>query len=95
MPPAARVADLHLCPLVTPPPHVGGPIIGPGASTVLVGGLPAAIVGDEATCVGAVDSLVTGSATVKIMGVPAVRLGDTTAHGGKVVTGMFTVNIGG
>lgn len=82
-------------PTVPPVPHVGGPIIGPGAPTVRIGGLPAAIVGDEATCTGPPDSLVTGSATVKIMGVPAVRMGDTTAHGGKVVLGLFTVNIGG
>jgi uncharacterized Zn-binding protein involved in type VI secretion len=99
LPAAARVTDLHLCPMVDPTvppiPHVGGPIIGPGAPTVLIGGLAAAIVGDEATCVGAVDSLVTGSATVNIMGMPAVRIGDTTAHGGKVVLGLFTVNIGG
>jgi len=76
-------------------PHIGGPILGPGAPTVMIMGLPAAIVGDEAFCIGPVDSLVKGSATVMIMGCPAVRVGDMTAHGGTVVLGAVTVNIGG
>jgi uncharacterized Zn-binding protein involved in type VI secretion len=99
MPPAARLTDMHICPMVTPGvppiPHVGGPILGPGAPTVLIMGLPAAIVGDTAVCVGPPDSLVKGSATVTIMGRPAVRLGDSTAHGGTVVLGAPTVMIGG
>ena len=65
MPPAARITDMHTCPMVTGiVPHVGGPIIGPGAPTVLIGMMPAAIVGDMVTCVGPPDSLVKGSATV-------------------------------
>lgn len=99
MPPAARVSDMHQCPMVTPGvppiPHVGGPISGPGAPTVLIGGLPAAKVGDLAVCVGPPDSIVKGSATVEIMGLPAARLGDQTAHGGAVVLGLPTVMIGG
>lgn len=81
-------------PGVPPIPHVGGPITGPGAATVLIGGLPAAKVGDMASCVGPPDALVKGSATVLIMGLPAVRMGDTTAHGGAIVGGLPTVMIG-
>jgi len=99
MPPAARITDMHTCPLQTPGvppiPHVGGPIVGPGAANVLIGGMPAAVVGDTATCVGPPDSLVQGSATVMIGGRPAVRMGDSTAHGGSVVLGNPTVVIGG
>jgi uncharacterized Zn-binding protein involved in type VI secretion len=76
-------------------PHVGGPIIGPGEPTVLIGKLPAAKVGDMVTCVGPPDSIVKGSSTVMIGGMPAARLGDTTAHGGSIVLGEFTVMIGG
>ena len=93
--PAARITDLHTCPMVTGVvPHEGGPIIGPGEPTVLIANLPAAVVGDQATCVGPPDSLVKGSATVLIGGKPAVRMGDSTAHGGTVVTGAPTVLIG-
>lgn len=76
-------------------PHVGGPVVGPGAPTVLIGNMPAAVVGDIVTCVGPPDTLVKGSATVLIAGKPAVRMGDTTAHGGVVVKGEPTVMIGG
>jgi len=82
-------------PAVVPIPHVGGPIVGPGVPTVLIGGLPASVVGDMLTCVGPPDSLVKGSATVMIGGRPAARIGDTTAHGGNIVLGCFTVMIGG
>jgi uncharacterized Zn-binding protein involved in type VI secretion len=96
MPPAARITDMHTCPMTTGPvPHVGGPIIGPGMPTVLIGGLPAALVGDLATCVGPPDSIVRGSATVLIGGRPAARMGDQTAHGGTIVLGFPTVLIGG
>jgi uncharacterized Zn-binding protein involved in type VI secretion len=99
MPPAARLTDFHQCPLQNPGPvpvpHVGGPILGPCAPTVLIGGLPAAKVGDIALCVGPPDAIVKGSATVKIMGLPAARLGDKTAHGGTVMVGFPTVMIGG
>jgi uncharacterized Zn-binding protein involved in type VI secretion len=96
MPPAARLTDMHTCPMTTGPvPHVGGPILGPGAPTVLIGGLPAARVGDMATCVGPPDSIIQGSGTVMIGGMPAARVGDATAHGGTIVLGEFTVIIGG
>ena len=99
MPPAARITDMHVCPMVTPGlppiPHVGGPIVGPGAPNVLIGGLPAAKVGDMCTCVGPPDTIVKGSVTVLIGGVPAARMGDTTAHGGTIVLGFPTVMIGG
>jgi uncharacterized Zn-binding protein involved in type VI secretion len=99
MPPAARVTDMHACPMVTPGlppiPHVGGPIVGPGVPTVLIGSLPAAVVGDNAVCVGPPDTIVKGSATVLIGGKPAARMGDTMAHGGSIVLGLPTVMIGG
>lgn len=97
--PAARLTDMHTCPKATPGlppiPHVGGPIIGPGAPTVLIGNLPAALVGDNAVCVGPPDAIIKGSATVMICGRPAARMGDTTAHGGSIVLGCPTVLIGG
>ena len=93
--PAARITDMHVCPMVTGTvPHVGGPILPPGEPTVLIGGLPAARVGDMATCVGPPDTIVAGSGTVMIGGMPAARLGDSTAHGGTIVLGEFTVLIG-
>lgn len=96
MPPAARITDMHVCPLVTGTvPHVGGPILPPGAPTVLIEGLPAARVGDLATCVGPPDTIAVGSGTVFIGGMPAARLGDSTAHGGTIVGGAPTVLIGG
>lgn len=96
MPSAARLNDMHTCPMVTGTvPHVGGPISGPGAATVLIGGLPAAVVGDMCVCTGPPDSIVKGSATVMIGGKPAARMGDSTAHGGSIVLGAPTVMIGG
>lgn len=99
MPPAARLTDMHVCPMVTPGvppiPHVGGPIIGPCVPTVLIGMLPAAVLTDNCVCVGPPDSIVMGSMTVLIGGKPAARIGDTCAHGGSIVMGMPTVMIGG
>ena len=97
MPPAARIGDMHVCPMVTPGtppvPHVGGPIT-IGCPTVIIGGMPAARVGDMCVCVGPPDSIAMGSFTVMIGGLPAARIGDLTAHGGSVVIGMPTVMIG-
>ena len=94
MPPAARVSDMHTCPLSNGPvPHVGGPILPPGAPTVLIGKLPAARVGDMCTCVGPPDVIAVGSTKVLIEGQPAARLGDQTAHGGVIVAGYPMVNI--
>ena len=93
--PAARLTDMHVCPLVTGlVPHVGGPIT-LGSPTVLIGNLPAARVSDMATCVGPPDVIAMGSATVLINGLPAARLGDQTAHGGTIVSGFPQVLIGG
>ncbi|MEM1205917.1 MAG: PAAR domain-containing protein [Acidobacteriota bacterium] len=96
MPPAARVTDMHVCPMVTGTvPHVGGPALPPGEPTVLVGGLPALRLGDLLTCTGPPDTVIAGSSTVFIGGLPAARLGDATAHGGTLVAGEPTVLIGG
>ena len=98
MPPAARITDMHTCPMQTPAvvpvPHVGGPITGPGCPTVIIGGLPAARVTDMATCVGPPDVIIKGSPTVLIGGMPAARMGDSTAHGGVIVLGHPTTMIG-
>lgn len=94
MPLAARVGDMHVCPMVTGTvPHVGGPVLPPGCPTVLIAGQPAARVGDMLTCSGPPDSIIMGSSTVMIGGMPAARMGDSTAHGGVVVAGCPTVNI--
>jgi uncharacterized Zn-binding protein involved in type VI secretion len=86
---------MHTCPMVTGTvPHVGGPVLPAGCPTVLIGSMPAARVGDMATCAGPPDSIVKGSATVLIGNMPAARLGDTTAHGGVITVGCPTVMIG-
>lgn len=86
---------MHVCPAANgPQPHVGGPVSGPGCATVLIGGMPAARVGDMAVCSGPPDAIIAGSATVMIGGVPAARQGDSTAHGGVIVIGCPTVIIG-
>ena len=96
MPPAARLTDLHTCPMVTVAvPHVGGPITSPGVPLVLIGGLPAAVVGDICTCVGPPDAIAMGEPTVQIGGRFAARMGDPTVHGGVIVMGCPTVLIGG
>jgi uncharacterized Zn-binding protein involved in type VI secretion len=87
---------MHTCPLVNGTvPHVGGPVLPPGAPTVMIGGMPAARVGDSLTCVGPPDTIAAGSGTVNIGGQPAARLGDSTAHGGSITVGCPTVIIGG
>ena len=97
--PAARMTDMHMCPMVTPGvppiPHVGGPIMPPCSPTVLIGCLPAARLTDMAMCVGPPDMIVKGSATVLINCLPAARVMDQTMHGGMIVMGMFTVLVGG
>jgi len=74
-------------------PHVGGPIA-MGFPTVMIGFMPAARVGDMATCVGPPDAIAMGSFTVMIGGMPAARLGDMTVHGGVVSVGFPQVMIG-
>jgi len=95
--PAARVTDMHACPMVSPGPipHVGGPILPPCAVTVLIGSLPAARVTDKAFCVGPPDTILKGSVTVLINKLPAARVLDVTMHGGTIVLGLPTVLIGG
>jgi uncharacterized Zn-binding protein involved in type VI secretion len=97
MPFAARVSDMHICPMVNPGgvPHVGGPVLPPGVVTVLIGGMPAATLGDMCICSGPPDSIIMGSGTVFIGGKPAARVGDSTAHGGTIILGCPTVIIGG
>ncbi|MES2554499.1 MAG: PAAR domain-containing protein [Bacteroidota bacterium] len=99
MPFAARLTDFHECPMQSPAPvpvpHVGGPIVGPGEPTVIIGNLPAARVGDMLVCVGPPDSIVKGSSNVMIGGMPAARVGDQTAHGGQILVGATNVVIGG
>lgn len=96
MPPAARIGDMHVCPMVTGVvPHVGGPILGPATPTVLIANMPAAVMGDSAVCVGPPDSIVKGSATVLIGNKPAARMGDSCAHGGAITLGCPNVLIGG
>ena len=97
MPPAARVSDMHSCPMINEGggPHVGGPILGPGMPTVLIGGLPAAVVGHSCTCTGPPHTAMMGSTTVLIGGKPALRMGDSTVHGGVIVGGFPSVMIGG
>lgn len=96
--PAARLTDMHVCPMVTPGlppiPHVGGPITGPGCPTVLIGGMPAAVMGDMCVCVGPPDTIILGSTGVLIGGKPAARMGDSCAHGGTITLGCPTVLIG-
>ncbi|OQP67616.1 PAAR domain-containing protein [Niastella populi] len=95
--PAARVGDGHACPMVTPGtgmPHLGGPVTGPGCTTVLIENLPAATAGDLCTCAGAVDKITDGSTGVFIGGKPAARLGDPCMHGGVVTGGSGLVLIG-
>jgi uncharacterized Zn-binding protein involved in type VI secretion len=76
-------------------PHVGGPILAPGAPTVLIGKLPSARISDTCVCVGPPDMIAQGSTTVIIAKMPAARMGDMTAHGGNIVMGCPTVLIGG
>ena len=96
MPLAARVGDMHTCPLVNGTvPHVGGPVMPPGCPTVLIGGVPAARAGDMLTCTGPPDTIAAGSSTVMIGGMPAARQGDSTTHGGAIIIGCPTVMIGG
>ena len=93
--PAARITDMHVCPMVTGVvPHVGGPIASPGGPTTLIAMLPSATVTSMCVCVGPPDLIALGSFTVLISSKPAARMGDLTAHGGTVVLGAPTVLIG-
>lgn len=95
MNPAARLGDYHACPMVNSvaSPHVGGPIT-EGELRVLVGNLPAARVGDQATCIGPPDAIATGNSSILIDDRPAAALGDQTVHGGMIARGEGTVLLG-
>ena len=97
MPPAARLLDMHVCPMMTPGvppiPHVGGPIVKPGCPTLLIAMMPSATLTSMCVCVGPPDVIAMGSPKVLIGGLPAARMGDMTAHGGVIVLGCFTVII--
>lgn len=95
MPGAARVGDMHTCPVASPNPHGGGPILPPGCPTVMINNMPAARATDLCTCAGPVDSILLGSKTVMIGGMPAARMMDQTVHGGMITLGSMNVMIGG
>ncbi|HAT1635549.1 PAAR domain-containing protein [Raoultella planticola] len=96
--PAARITDMHVCPMVTPGippiPHVGGPLLPPGIPNVIICGLPAATLGNMAVCTGPIDTVILGSTKVLIGNKPAARMGDSCAHGGTIVSGCPTVLLG-
>ncbi|WP_083232712.1 PAAR domain-containing protein [Endozoicomonas atrinae] len=100
MMPAARVMDMHMCPMQTPAvppiPHVGGPVL-PSTSvpTVLIGCLPVAGAGQQCVCVGPPDLIVGCSKSVLVNKRPLSRMGDSTAHGGVIVMGCPSVLVGG
>lgn len=94
MQPAARITDMHVCPMVTGlVPHVGGPIV-KTCINVLIGMQPAARTGDMLTCCGGPDAIGPGSMTVLICGQPAARMGDMSMHGGNIVLGHPMTLIG-
>lgn len=91
MPPAARIGD--------PTSHPGA-LVGPGVPTVLIGGMPASVLGDTHACAFPAgphppNPVALGSATVLIGGIPAARVGDVTGCGATIVAGAPTVLIGG
>lgn len=96
--PIATVGSMHVCPMLNPgtppPPHVGGPVSGPGAPTVLAGGKPVAVMGDMCVCAGPPDSIVQGEGTVLAAGKPVATLGSMTAHGGSITQGEPTILVG-
>ena len=97
MPPAARIGDMHVCPMATPGtppiPHVGGPV-SIGCPTVMIGFMPAARVADMCVCVGPPDSIAMGSPTVQVCNMMQARLGDPTVHGGTITLGCPQVMVG-
>ena len=93
--PAARVGDMHACPMVTVlVPHVGGPIIPPAGRTNRKGGMPASRMLDPVICVGAPDFIAIGYPKVLIGGMPAARMLDMTMHGGTIACCYPPVLIG-
>ncbi len=95
MPPAARMNDLHTCPIVVPPPHVGGTITAAGAGNVMINKVPAAVMLDACTCGAPGNQIMSGSSSVFIGNKSAARMNDPTTHGGQITGGSPNVNIGG
>lgn len=94
--PAARVGDMHTCPMSDgPKPHIGGPVLPPGKPTVMIGGMPAATITDLCACLSVPDIIMEGAKTVIINGLPASRQFDRTVHGGYISMGCTSVLIGG
>lgn len=96
--PIATVGSMHVCPMLNPgtppPPHVGGPVSGPGVPTVLAGGKPVAVMGDMCVCAGPPDTIAQGEATVLVGGKPVATMGGLTAHGGSITQGEPTILVG-
>lgn len=92
--PAARLTDLHICPLLNPMVMpTGGPIITASPNVVTMG-LPQARVNDICLCTTPPDTIALGSFTVMVNGQPAARLGPLTSNGGVIILGAMTVLIG-
>jgi uncharacterized Zn-binding protein involved in type VI secretion len=94
--PATRTGDHHVCPEIRPAPHVGGSVRPPGAARVTINQAPGSRLFDHAGCIASpVDVVMSGASTVLVHGMPAVRIAEETLHGGKVVVGEPSVEIGG
>lgn len=84
----------HVCPMVTGyTPHIGGPIVGPGCSGVLVDGTPVSVMGDTCICCGPPDVVVQGYPGVLVDGTPVVVQNCMTAHGGIIPLGVAGVTV--
>lgn len=92
---AARNLDLHVCPVASPTPHVGGPIRPVLPCGVKAEGQWPARLGDFAVCSGPADMLIEGATTVLVNGLPWCATGHHALHGGLIATGAPTVLIGG
>jgi uncharacterized Zn-binding protein involved in type VI secretion len=93
--PAARMTDMHVCPMVTGiVPHVGGPCLPGGNVKVLIGGMPAVRMTDMVTCAGPPDMIALGAPKILIGGMPAARMGDSSMHGGVIALGHITLLLG-
>jgi uncharacterized Zn-binding protein involved in type VI secretion len=90
----AQVGSLQACPVCDPKPHVGGPVLGPGAPTVLVCGKPVALEGDRCTCTGPPSRIQGSGSTVRIAGKEVARVGNMTDHGGIILLGCPSVMAG-
>lgn len=95
MKPVATIGSMHVCPMVSGYiPHVGGPVIGPGAPNVLANGKPIAVMGDKCSCVGPPDTIVMGNPSILVNGKPIACMGDMTSHGGTITMGEPNILVG-